>query len=383
VLTNKLLLYPMASYSWKDITKDESLIYKGVGILLIVFHNFFHNIKPTVGENEFGFAREHFTNLLTFLADTPDDLVRHLFSYFGHYGVQIFIFLSAYGISRSYGGKKISFWGILKPRLLRLYSAFLVALFFHAIATEIISEKGFELWYIKAYLWKLALIYNFMPGQALALNGPWWFVSFIAQFYFAFPLIDALIDRFGLKSLLVLSVLGVLVNILLNPILEPHGLNLLFTVFGYFPEFSLGIYLARARAVNIPAYLITGAGAVFILSNWFKEAWYFASPVVTLLLLIALNGFVPKLNKTGLIWRILNFYGYISLPLFLIHGFIRPPFVDAASSFGNWNGNLTCAVAFLAATTLLSCLALALESLGYKLAQSIGQAKIFQVKSRP
>ncbi len=37
-------------------SKQQTTILKGLGILLIVFHNFFHNLTPVIGENEFSFS---------------------------------------------------------------------------------------------------------------------------------------------------------------------------------------------------------------------------------------------------------------------------------------------------------------------------------------
>jgi len=42
----------------KHFSKEQTALLKGLGILLIVLHNFFHNLTPVIGENEFSFSAE-------------------------------------------------------------------------------------------------------------------------------------------------------------------------------------------------------------------------------------------------------------------------------------------------------------------------------------
>ena len=86
----------------QQFSKQQTTLLKGLGILLIVLHNFYHNLTPIMGENEFNFSEEVFWNYYHVLQFSPENLVRVLFSYFGHYGVQVFIFFSSYGLTRKY-----------------------------------------------------------------------------------------------------------------------------------------------------------------------------------------------------------------------------------------------------------------------------------------
>ena len=73
----------------------DSLVLKGGAIIAIALHNYFHLISP-VHENEFSFDPSNFYALLKSF-QYPTQLIPALFSYFGHFGVRVFIFLSAYG----------------------------------------------------------------------------------------------------------------------------------------------------------------------------------------------------------------------------------------------------------------------------------------------
>ena len=75
---------------------------RGIAILAIVLHNFAHWLRPMVKENEYAFAQHNADRLMTELLHPSAVLPAHLLSFFGHYGVPVFIFLSAYGLVMKY-----------------------------------------------------------------------------------------------------------------------------------------------------------------------------------------------------------------------------------------------------------------------------------------
>ena len=89
-----------------SINKTQTNVLKGVGILLIVLHNFFHTVNPSSGENEFTFDLQYTKNFYHILTDSFIEVLNIMFSFFGHYRVQIFIFISGYGLAKSYLTKK-------------------------------------------------------------------------------------------------------------------------------------------------------------------------------------------------------------------------------------------------------------------------------------
>ena len=54
-------------------------------------------------ENEFMYQSWHVSKLLDYLSHPDGRLPLQFFSFFGHYGVVIFVFLSAYGLEKKYG----------------------------------------------------------------------------------------------------------------------------------------------------------------------------------------------------------------------------------------------------------------------------------------
>ena len=78
------------------LSKNDTNIIKGVGMLMIIFHNFLHLIEKGTGENEFSFSKDNFRRFIDFSVESPLDFIRFASSYFGHYGVQLFVFTSSF-----------------------------------------------------------------------------------------------------------------------------------------------------------------------------------------------------------------------------------------------------------------------------------------------
>ena len=91
-------LYERSVFGGAELTRNDSAVLKALAILLIAAHNFFHQVKPFPGENEMAFGEATFRNTVEQIAANPLDAFHPLVSFFGHYGVHVFILLSGYGL---------------------------------------------------------------------------------------------------------------------------------------------------------------------------------------------------------------------------------------------------------------------------------------------
>lgn len=328
------------------LSRANTELFKGVGILLIVLHNYFHWVGPSPGENEFNFSRDRTVRLFDMLFQHPLEAVNLMFDYFGHYGVQIFIFLSAYGLARSYMRQEARWLPFMLRRVGRLYPVFVLAVLAHLlfVVTPWHEHLGY---FIKVYLLKLSMLSAFVPDMPFALVGPWWFFSFIVQFYAVFPMLNRLTSRHGNRALVATGLGAMGVTVAFNPYVMDHGLNLYVTVVGHLPVLCLGIYLARQKALRIGGGAALAAGLLFGLGLWTRAAWLFAPLCVTVVFLYLLPCLFRVLKATGLTARFVAHCGAISLPLFAIHGMLREPFTEAANAQGQWWFTLVVAAVFL------------------------------------
>jgi len=333
--------------------KEDTLRFKGLGILMIVLHNFFHLVCDLPRENEFYFLPQRAVAFWQMLQDTPTDSIRIVSSFVGHFGVQIFMFLSAYGLTRKFLTQTPGWGGFMVSRYRKIYPVFALAVGLWLAKILLFSGRAAALSRLLSYdlLYVVLNIANLIRGQAGRPVGPWWFLSFIFQFYAVFPLLFWFGQKTRGKGLLGLAVSGVVVTALFNSaIAKAYGINLYYTFVAHLPELCLGIYLAqRQQAIAFPGAIIAAAAVVFVLGCIYP-AWWSLNHISALVLLIALDGLLRKIPITAL-HKTLLFYGAISLPLFLVNAYLRDPWLGFAKEETRITLVLLYALVFLLVTT--------------------------------
>ncbi|MEZ5329062.1 MAG: acyltransferase [Verrucomicrobiales bacterium] len=313
-----------AVHDWSTLSKHEGLVLRGAGILCIMLHNFTHWVPPVTGENEFHFEAGHFATMLEQLRAMPQDGWRILFSYFGHYGVQVFVFLSAFGLTRSFIAQRPAYGTFVKKRIAALYPAVLIAAVTFLFYNSIFSGPGKTLDEIIPLLRQILLIGNF-TGHGFEPIGPWWFLSMICQFYLVFPLLFRGMEEFGSRFLLFTGGASLLLEFFLNvPVTAATEINLNYTVLGHLPEFSFGMWAASSGKMRAPGVWGGIAVVVFLVGQLHHAAWL-CSGLALIVIAVPLLRWISTTN--GRLSRLLAFFGGISLPLFLMNGFLRNPLV--------------------------------------------------------
>jgi len=330
----------------------DCLVLRGLAILAISFHNYFH-LLSNVKENEFDFSPQRFLSYLAAL-HSPSTILQATSSFFGHYGVQIFVFLSAYGLAVGYW-KHESWAAFVWGRVRKLYPMFLLAIALWALWVGF--PRGpfgpLEVLRLQRKVLLLALVgmLNIVPWHRQLPVGPWWFMPFIMQVYCLWPLLRRMAKRFELRGLLVMSVASLAVTYAANGVLASHwSISILQTPIGHLPECCLGIAMARYgyRPGKIAAAI---SMVVFALSNMSAQFW----------LLSFISGLVVMIwayRQTQAVLRRCTFLvkvGGYSTALFLVNGFVRLPFVLVAARVGLWYLRL-----LLGVESVSLCLAVAL-----------------------
>ena len=330
---------------------------KGIGILLIIFHNFFHWVIPNARENEFYFSVSHVKNLLNGIIHTPFETINLLFSYFGFYGIVLFFFVSAYGLTISYRKQvNISYLSFIETRILKLYPAFLGAII-ALIFWSFFVGGSISMDFFKSISYKLLLISNFITDEALSINGPWWFFVCIMQFYLVFPLLMKGQKKYGNKFLVGIALIGFAIRM---AYFYMGGQLLQFVPFSFIPylfELSLGIYLATVKEINMSKKLLRCIALlalfVFGAGNFLQGFWYFSAFALLVVFLYSYPSLRVMLQNNPLINKFLVYIGSISLYLFLMHGFLRAPLVYYAQS-STFLGKIGYAILFFALSLIFA-----------------------------
>jgi peptidoglycan/LPS O-acetylase OafA/YrhL len=362
---------PLAEPTWSrqatsPLTQADSLALKAVAILAITLHNYYNWL--TQGSfNEFDFDPRRVFAFIDALED-PRVAFQALCVYLGHFGVGVFIFLSAYGLALRYWDEperhSVFLWGRIK----KIYPAFALAIvcwvlggFRHGLMGPV--HKLCANWV--GLLLTVLCISDFVPRYGLPPVGPWWFIPFIVQFYLIWPLLVRSVKRYGPNALLALSLAGLGLMYAVNPILVAHwSVNLLLCPLGHLPEICIGIGVARYRIR--PGMLGTACAAVgFALSNFYWSTWLISSCCALILVLGAYRVAGRAMSQS----RVLNYLGRRSMGVFLLNGFTRVPCLRAAAHWGTWYAGLLLGLVAVAA-------AIVCAEVLYRLEQALTQGKV-------
>jgi peptidoglycan/LPS O-acetylase OafA/YrhL len=321
----------MKTIPFKHLSLYQTEICKGIAILFIVIHNVLSKFGDIPAHNEFSFSAVRITQAINLMQAEPGEFFRVFMTFLGHYGVQVFIFLSSYGLVRSIETQPRTFSKFMAKRIHHLILPMLLVITFYLVLDHyyqgIFSIRTGAYDYYDVVK-RLLFISNFYPDGAFLVIGPWWFLSLIMQFYCIFLPLRKMQERFGNQSLLMLSIIAILISIQLFPWLkDKYDIYLTATILGHLPEFALGMYVASLDKIKVPVWLIILAVVGLILGNTYYDFWYIA-PVCAIIVIMFICGMLFKyLPQTHAASRFLNYMGVLSLYIFLLNGVIREPFI--------------------------------------------------------
>ncbi len=313
---------------------EDTIVLKGIAILAIVLHNYFHLLIP-VHENEFSYDPARLAAFLQAMRD-PRLAVPALFSYWGHYGVQVFIFLSAYGLATRYWDRPMGWGKFVWSRVKKIYPTFLLAVLlwalFIGVMVGIVGPLGSIRKNAAALLLTLLGVENLAPGFGLPPVGPWWFLPFIMQVYCAWPALRRFGTRFGVRGLILLCCASVAVVDLANPVLDGRWqINLFETPLGHVPELCLGI--AAARYGMLSKRWAGVAGAIVFAAAMSIEP---LRPLRFVGVLTFSLWLYMLARDHARHCRPLVYLGGCSMALFFVNGFTRYPFLVLAMELNTW-----------------------------------------------
>jgi peptidoglycan/LPS O-acetylase OafA/YrhL len=310
----------------ENLDRRDTLILKGLGISAIVLHNFFHLIGP-VHENEFAFGPEGFRAFVKSLS-TPTTAIEGFFAFFGHFGVELFVFFAAYGLAKSHWDDPDSWGRFLWGRITKLYPAFgLAVLFWFVIMASQSGLVNTLRIYGAKLVWMFTGVSNLIPGDVLPPIGPWWFIPFIIQFYALWHLLRRFTNRFGQGGLLALAVSCLILVFSVNSYLVHWSMSLMATPIGHMPEFCFGIAAARFP-VRLRWQVVVAAAAALVLGSMYRIVWpltYISALILSLAIYLGMRG---QLRRAFFLVRI----GEYSIYIFLFNGILRYLFIPYATS---------------------------------------------------
>ena len=339
------------------LTRNECTAMRGIAILAIVLHNYCHFISKIVQENEYQFFVSHNEQLWQVISHPDELLPIHLLSFFGHYGVPVFLFLSGYGLVRKYETSHdscppVRFVRYSYLKLLRM----LIVGFSLFICVDMVTPGRFPFHWDNV-LAQLLMYINVLPEPDKTIwPGIYWFFGLMMELYIVYRLL------FYRRSSWI-AVALIVVCWLLQAFCDPEGetLNRLrYNCIGGLLPFGLGIIAARVRTLRTGSTTPTDSAyapygpilwlLVFILSvalvfamSFNFYTWLLWIPVFIILGTIALVKAMPKWMLSIVTW-----FGNISAAMFVAHPIARKLFITVAWKQDIYDGLMLYIIATIA-----------------------------------
>lgn len=341
------------------LTRAECAALRGLAIIGIFLHNYCHWLGPVVKENEYTFS-QHNVVWLTAVMASPDGLLpAHLVSFFGHYGVPVFLFLSAYGLELKYGRSLYApAFRFVAYHWKKLFSMMIVGF----VSFTIVDAMTPGRWHytLTQVVAQLAMVNNLLPDPDHNIwPGPFWFFGLMLQLYVVYRLL--LYKRHWAWTA---GAMVVCLGVQLAFAPESEALNWYrYNFMGGMLPFGLGLLYARYGNRIILTNLNTLSLLVSVVFCGFMVMWMSASyllwSVVPLVVCILCVYVVKLLSQAArrpvgawlmerLVWM-----GEISAALFVIHPVLRKVFIPISRHGDIYTGLLLYAIAAIGAAWLI------------------------------
>lgn len=319
---------------------------RGLAIIGIFLHNYCHWLGFAVKENEYTFTMSKASDLMQALAHPDLNLPIHLVSFFGHYGVPVFLFLSAYGLVMKYekrgalSPKQTNVVPFLKHHYVKLFKMMIVG--FVAFTMVDAITPGAHKYHVMDILGQMFMFNNMMPDPDHVIwPGPYWFFGLMMQLYIVYRLL--LWRKGDVNALLLIAVCWAM-----QAFCDPEGdtLNRVrYNFMGGVLPFCAGLLYARhgkqlTHGVRMTLMVISVVSVFFFSFNF--QTWLWAP----LFVCTASIGIVKLLPKTVNEW--IAWVGTISAALFVLHPLTRKIFIPISRHGDVYTGLLLYIVASIA-----------------------------------
>ena len=348
------------------LTRAECNALRGIAILGIFLHNFCHWLNPVVKENEYQYFQHNVDWFAQCAARVNELFPAHVISFFGHYGVPVFLFLGAYGLEMKYGngqgkapdGRRVVVSSFVRYHYLKLFKMMIVGF----ICFTVVDAMTAGSWHynVAQIVGQLLMINNFydQPDRNI-WPGPFWFFGLMLQLYVVYRLL--LYRRHWGWTVGLMAVCTVA-----QLFMDSEGENLnywRYNFMGGMLPFGLGLLFARygnkVMLVNLTfgSFLMSWVVCSFFIVS--ASGSFYTWVIVPALVCYASVYFIKTVSTLPLPWLrarigyVLGWLGNVSAALFVIHPAIRKVFITVSRQGDIYTGLLLYAIASLGAAWLV------------------------------
>lgn len=307
--------------SYNILSKENSLVLRGLAIIAIMLHNFLHN--PQLGlsqENEMAFSQKkalYFFNLVA----NGDCNISELFSFLGWTGVVIFVFLTGYGVAKNPPNPSETFFYIRRQwlkLLILLLPAMMVFMVGDMMSHDMIPTIFKRLIY-------LTMMANVVYPWVKCPPGVYWYFGLTFQFYLIYAFCGRYLNG---KNLVIWSILTIVGLGLLCSLHWPELLSVYkHCITGWFVIFAMGVWMGKQSSIQVTTnhsividiLLLFLTTALVIVMNKWMLTWLLV-PVIALVMYFLCGLLIVRLN---VVRQLLVWIGRLSACIFVCHPIAR------------------------------------------------------------
>ena len=338
------------------LTRVECDALRGLAIIGIFLHNYCHWLRPVVKENEYQYFQRNVDKLYQVLQGSWNELFFfHILSFFGHYGVPVFLFLSAYGLTMKYEKQQptvptsmlqsqssLPVFGFIKYHWVKLFRMMIVG-FVAFTMVDAITDAPHD-YHVMDIIGQMGLFNNILPHpDDIIWPGPYWFFGLMIQLYIVYRLF---MYRRHWTWTVALILLCAAIQLACDP--ESDALNRWrYNFIGGILPFGAGLLYARymrpwSMSTHIVVFIVSTI-AVFLMSftyiSWHLVPLAVCSAAISFVKILST---IPTLSSKYSTWltTVLAWMGSISAALFVCHPITRKIFIPISRGGDYYTGLL-------------------------------------------
>lgn len=300
------------------LTKNDTLILKGIAVLLLVFHHIL------------AYPDRIPIELNTIVSGS---LAQHIGD-FGKLSVAVFSFLGGYGKYLKYKERQTDVIDDLKKLYLRYWKIFIIFIpiafiFFRDQTPYCLDESIYSCYSVFSIK---ELLLNF-AGVIVTYNREWWFIIIYVSFICMFPLFKKIADRYSVLINLVFALIlqAILLSLDTLDVLLQNDLyfNVFFMKSFYLIAFYLGVIFARFGLFSKAEHLlkkktvryivaIFSLAAMFFIRVFVPDFGLFFDAIYAIIFVFSLKTLLSGLSRVSAVFAL---FGKHSMNIWLVHTF--------------------------------------------------------------